>query len=173
MIDLEDKMKNKRHLRSQRGINLISVMLATLIMSAAAFAILGVLNTSFHSGRSAEPKSIAQTTVSNFQTDLNAMAMYDSNVVARIGAMQSGTSTDITPPTAPTGVQYMPADTQAIKITVQQITSNSNSAQLVVNYQVPSGTPGAAALSGNSTITVTQKAPNACDTNLAGRVSGC
>jgi Tfp pilus assembly protein PilV len=158
----------KHSRRSQRGINLISVIVATLIMSVAGLAVLGALSTSFHSARSAEPKAVAQTTVSNVQTDLNAMAMYDPSVITRLGTMPSGASTSITHPAAAAGATYMPADTQPTKITLERITTSGTSAQLVVNYQVPSGSTNGVALTGNSTVTITQKAPNGCDPMLTG-----
>ena len=157
--------------RGQRGINLISVVIATVIMSIAGLAVLAALNTTFRASRTAEPKAVGQASVANFQTDLNAMAMYDPAVLT---ALRSGVHANITHPAAPSGSTYMPADTQPTVLTIQQSTTTGNSGQIIVNYQVPSDSAGTAAVSGNATVTITQKGANGCDPSLVGKPgTGC
>ena len=170
-FDPEGIMQKQGRRRGQRGINLISVVVATVIMSVAGLAVLAALNTTFKASRTAEPKAVGQASVANFQTDLNAMAMYDPSVLSSI---RSGAHTSITHPAAPSGTSYMPADTQPTVITVQQATTTGNSGQIIVNYQVPADSSGTAAVSGNATVTVTQKGTTGCDPNLVGKPgTGC
>jgi len=165
--DLEDVLKARKFRREQRGINLISVIIATVIMSIAGLAILAALSTAFKGTRSSEPKEVGQTTVTNFQTDLNAMAMYDPNVISHISA---GRTISIAHSAAPQGVTLPPSDTLPTKITVQTVTGSGSTGQVAVNYVVPNDTLGTAAITGNSIVTLTQKSPNGCDPKLSGQI---
>ena len=144
-------------------MNLIGVMLAGVMLGIAGFALLEALNTSFRGSRTAEPKAIGQITVSNLQTDLNALSMYDPTVLSKLTTSQT---INVAHSAAATGSTLPPSDTQPTKITVQQVTGSGSNGQLVVNYAVPSDSNGAVAVTGNSTITLVQRAPNGCDVNL-------
>jgi type II secretory pathway pseudopilin PulG len=149
--------------RGERGFSILSVIVATAIISIAGIAILGAMGTSFKAARSAEPRLVGQTTVSNLQTDLNALAMYDPTVLSKL---QNAQTINVAHGQAPSGATLMPADTQSTTLTVEQVTTSGTSGQLVVNYQVPSGIAGTPAVTGNATVTVRQKAPSGCDPNI-------
>lgn len=157
-------------LRRSRGINMIEVVVATIILTAVSLAVLGAMNASFHIGADSEPKGVAQTGVANVQTDLNAIVMYDNSALSHFSP---GTSlTAPTPQPAPTGASYVPSDMQPVTVTISAATSapnNTTEKQLSINYSIAGATTGSAALSGSSAITVGQRAPKSCDSRLSGK----
>lgn len=157
----------------QLGQSLVGVVIATLILSLVSIAVLSSMGIASKSSRNAEPRSIGQTAVSNAQTDLNAITMYDSSSLSRIS---SGQVITIPGPGA-NGNYTEPSLTKPTTLTINRVVKTGTSADLSVNYTVPTET--GTGLSGNSTISVFEKAPNlnslgvSCDPTLYGRVAGC
>jgi hypothetical protein len=164
--------------QQQGNIDLISVIVAIAIVTAVGLALLGSLATSFRSTQNSEPKMVGQTAVSNVQTDLNAITMYDPNALSQI---HPGTTLTFSPPSPPPGSHYAPASTQATTITVQAVnpqetnsSGQATAANIQLNYKVP-GANSTTTLEANSIVSVYQHAPGKpCGQGLdSSHVAGC
>lgn len=164
--------------RHRRGFSLIEVMIGLAILTFVVLAVIGAMQISIHNTRNAEPETLARTAVSNVQTDLGAISMYDAQQISGLG---TGATITVTPPPTPSPMPsvtpaYYAGDTKPISLRVKSISSppaGGGRENVTLSYTVQSTDPNHPALQGDTVIPIVQKAPPACDPRIQQQSKPC